>query len=75
MRDRRVWEYVLRGAQVRGAAPWFWSQFTAAARAVVLRWGPRWCRPTVLGEPLGVWLLVVLWWAPPLGLLWWLLHR
>jgi hypothetical protein len=35
------------------------AEFVRASRVVVTRWGPAWSRRPLAGEPLGVWLLVV----------------
>jgi hypothetical protein len=70
MRDRRLWQFILRGAEVRGTVPWFWVRFRAAARAVVKLWGPGWCRRRVAGELLGVWVLAAGWLVPVVLLVW-----
>ncbi len=41
-------------------------QFMAAATAAVMRFGPAWARREVLGQAVGVWLLVVFWVVPPI---------
>src|SRR4051812_25580023 len=75
MRDKQLWQYILRGAEVRGAGSWFWCEFRGAARAIVDRWGPKWTRWRVVGEPLGVWLLLLAWLAPGALVPVWLIRR
>jgi hypothetical protein len=36
------------------------AEFVRASRVVVTRWGPPWLRRPLAGEPVGVWLLVLL---------------
>lgn len=63
---RRFLEAAWRGAEVPGTT-WFVARFVIAATAVVNTWGPRWTRRRVLGKPLGVWLLGLVWMALPAG--------
>lgn len=43
------------------------AEFARASRVVVTRWGPPWSRRPFAGEPLGVWMLVLLGLALPVG--------
>jgi type II secretory pathway component PulL len=44
------------------------TTFLDGASAIVMRWGPRWCRRRVAGRPVGAWVLLVGWAAVPVVL-------
>jgi hypothetical protein len=43
------------------------AEVVRASRVVVARWGPPWSRRRLAGEPLGVWMLVLLGLVLPAG--------
>ena len=72
-RDRRIWEWVMRGATPPPLG-WFWRRYLDATSTIVMACGPRWSRWRILGIAVGAWLMMGAALLGPLFLvLWWLM--